>query len=129
VIVFYNFQYEFEKMQQHITKNLQRPVSFINGSGIDLTAYESEENTVTLVQYQAGSMGHNLQLANITIYFSLPLSSELYEQSKARTHRIGQSEICFYYHLIAEKSIEENILDTLKMRKDFTDELFREVDK
>lgn len=128
IIIFYNFQVEFEIMRKHITESLKRPVSYINGSGTDLTSYKDEEDTITLVQYQAGSMGHNLQLANVTIYFSMPLSSELYEQSKARTHRIGQENICFYYHLVAENSIEESILETLKMRKDFTDELFREVD-
>jgi hypothetical protein len=29
-------------------------------------------------------MGYNLQLSNIIIYFTLPLSSELFEQSKKR---------------------------------------------
>lgn len=129
IVIFYNFQFEFEQMKKLIPINFKRPISYINGSGIDLTAYERNDNAITLIQYQAGSMGHNLQLANITIYFSLPLSSELYEQSKARTHRIGQKDICFYYYLIAEKTVEENIFDTLKMRKDFTDELFMGVDK
>lgn len=30
-----------------------------------------------------------------------------------------------YYYLITENSIEENILETLEQRKDYTDELFR----
>lgn len=30
-----------------------------------------------------------------------------------------------YYYLITEDSIEEKILETLKQRKDYTDELFR----
>ena len=30
-----------------------------------------------------------------------------------------------YYYLITENSIEENIFETLKQRKDYTDELFR----
>lgn len=30
-----------------------------------------------------------------------------------------------YYYLITKDSIEENILETLKQRKDYTDELFR----
>lgn len=124
VIVFYNFKYEFEKLKSLIT----RPVSYINGDGVDLQSYNDYEDSVTLCQYQAGALGHNLQKAYLTIYFSLPLSSELYEQSKARTRRIGQDKLCLYYHLIAKNSIDEKILDTLKMRKDFTDELFRQLD-
>ena len=30
-----------------------------------------------------------------------------------------------YYYLITENSIEEKIFETLKQRKDYTDELFR----
>ena len=34
-----------------------------------------------------------------------------------------------YYYLITENSIEENIFNTLKQRKDYTDELFRKEEK
>ncbi|MGL5641387.1 MAG: hypothetical protein ACRDDM_03910, partial [Paraclostridium sp.] len=79
---------------------------------------------VTLVQYQAGAMGLNLQLSNKIIYFTLPLSSELFEQSKKRTHRIGQDRTCMYYYLIVENSIDEQIFKVLEERKDYTDKLF-----
>ena len=38
-------------------------------------------------------MGLNLQKSNKIIYFSLPLSSELFEQSKKRTHKIIKKSI------------------------------------
>ena len=34
-----------------------------------------------------------------------------------------------YYYLITENSIEDNILETLKQRKDYTDGLFRKDDE
>ena len=71
-------------------------------------------------------MGLNLQKANKIIYFTLPLSSELFEQSKKRIHRIGQSRPCFYYLLICKNSIEEKILKALNMRRDYTERLFQE---
>lgn len=37
----------------------------------------------------------------------------------------GQKNNCMYYYLITENSIEEKIFETLKQRKDYTDELFR----
>lgn len=125
IIIFYNFTEEYLRLKE-VCKELHKPVSVINGDKRNLEAYENNDDAVVLIQYQAGAMGLNLQKSNKIIYFSLPLSSELFEQSKKRTHRIGQSRACSYYYLITEKSIEEKIFDTLKMRKDFTERLFEE---
>ncbi len=123
LIVFYNFNEELEKLK-NVILNIERPISQVNGSVKDLSAYENEENSVTFVQYQAGAMGLNLQKANKVIYFTLPLMSELFEQSKKRIHRIGQTHACFYYTLTVKDSVEEQIKETLEMRKDYTDKLF-----
>lgn len=125
VIIFYNFTDEAEKIKE-ICNELDKPVDEINGDKKDLTNYENYNDAAILVQYQAGSMGLNLQKANKIIYFTPPLSSELFEQSKKRIHRIGQSKSCFYYYLICKKSIEEHIYKTLNMRKDYTQKLFEE---
>lgn len=125
VVIFYNFNEEYRQIKE-LCKKLNKPISTINGSIKDLKDFKCKHNTITLVQYQAGAMGHNLQLANKIIYYTLPLSSELFEQSKKRIHRIGQDRSCFYWYLIVEKSIEEKIFETLKLRKDFTDKLFEE---
>lgn len=125
LIIFYNFKYECEKIKE-LCKKLNKPVSIVNGETRDLINYDHLDNTVTLIQYQAGAMGLNLQKSNTIIYFSLSLSSELFEQSKKRTHRIGQKRTCLYYYLITENSIEEKILKTLEMRKDYTERLFVE---
>lgn len=125
LIVFYSFNAELDALKA-VCKECEKPVSEVNGHIKDLTAYEEESNSVTLVQYQAGSKGLNLQKCNRIIYFTLPLSSEDFEQSKKRIHRIGQEQTCFYYLMLCRGSIEERILKTLEERKDFTDELFEE---
>lgn len=127
VIVFYNFKEELEKIEDMCIR-MERPISVVNGQNKDLKAYENESNSITLIQYQAGAMGLNLQKSNKIIYFSLPLSSELFEQSKKRIHRIGQKKSCMYYYLITENTIEEKIFEVLSMRKDFTNKLFEEID-
>ena len=124
LIVFYNFNEELVRLKT-ICQLCGRPTSEINGHRKDLTMYEQESNSVTLCQYQSASKGLNLQKCNKVIYFSLPLSSEDFEQSKKRVHRIGQNKTCFYYILICRNSVEKNILHTLEERKDFTDELFK----
>lgn len=123
IIVFYNFTAEMEELRELVS---DRPISLVNGGNRDLDAYENHENSVTFVQYQAGARGLNLQKATQMVYFSLPESSDLYEQSRKRIHRIGQEKPCFYHILLCKNSIDEKILDTLRMRKDLTDELFRE---
>ena len=125
VIVFYNFTAEPVELQA-ACNDLERPYSMVNGQIKRLDEYEQLDNSVTLIQYQAGAMGLNLQKANKIIYFTLPERSELFEQSKARIHRIGQNRPCFYWILMCENSVEEDIHQTLLERKDFTDELFIE---
>lgn len=122
VIIFYNFNTELEVLRKVL---FDRPISVVNGQVKDLKAYENNDNSVTLIQYQAGAMGLNLQKANRIIYFSLPERSELFEQSKARICRIGQEKQCYYHIMMCHKSVEEKIYECLLMRKDYTDELFR----
>lgn len=126
VIVFYNFHEELEVLRG-LCEALERPVSVINGTVKDLSAYEQESDSITLVQYQAGAMGLNLQKANKVVYYTLPDGrQDLFDQSMKRVHRIGQSRTCFYYILLCRDSVEEDILKTLNIRKEYTDELFKE---
>ncbi len=126
VIVFYNFNEELTRLRK-ICESLNREVSFVNGSGRSMYAYECVENSVTFIQYQAGAMGGNFQKANKIIYYTLPLgkgSCDLWEQSKKRIHRIGQDKSCFYYYLLVKGSFEEKNFAALRKGKELTDELF-----
>lgn len=127
LIVFYNFNDELEALKK-IASKLERPISEVSGQVKDLSNYDAEDNSITFIQYQAGAMGLNLQKSNKIIYFTVTEKSELFEQSKKRIHRIGQTNNCFYYLMICKNSVEEDILQTLEMRKDYTDELFREYE-
>ena len=128
LIIFYNFTAELDAMKA-IAEELERPVSVVRGGEDDRTAYEQCSDSITFIQYQAGAMGGNFQKANKIIYFTLPLgkgSCDLWEQSKKRIHRIGQNNTCFYYYLLVKGSIEEKNLESLKVGKELTDELFKE---
>jgi SNF2 family DNA or RNA helicase len=126
VIVFYTFDAELEALRK-ICAELEKPVSEVNGHTKDLTAYEDEDDAVTLVQYQAGAHGLNLQKASRVIYFTPTIQSELFEQSKKRIHRIGQDKPCFYYLLTCQNSVEDKeIYPLLGMREELTNKLFKE---
>jgi SNF2 family DNA or RNA helicase len=126
LVLFYNFRAEFDNIKK-LCKKLKKPLSFVNGDGRDLKNYNEKSNSLTLVQYQSGAMGLNLQMSNKIIYYSLPLSGELFEQSKKRTHRVGQERTCFYYYLMTDDSIEYNIKETLEKREDYNAKLFEKV--
>lgn len=122
LIIFYNFTAEMEMLRKICG---DRPVSIVNGATKDLTAYREHSDSITLIQYQAGAHGLNLQKCRRIIYYTLPESSELFEQSRKRIHRIGQEQKCFYYIPVCRGSIEEKILQALKMRRDYADDLFK----
>lgn len=124
VIIFYNFNCELELLQQLVQK-LKRPISYVNGSVKNLNCYNNNSDSVTLVQYQSGSSGVNLQKASKMIYYSPPIKSDFFEQSKKRIHRIGQDNKCTYWKLITNNSIELNIYNTLSKKQDYNEELFR----
>ena len=126
IVIFYNFTAEYLALVQ-ITDQLGRPQSVVNGKQKQLSNYENYSNSVTFVQYQAGAMGLNLQKAHITIYFTLPFgkgSCALWEQSKKRTHRIGQGQKCLYYYPLCKGSIEEKNLINLRLGKEYNEKLF-----
>lgn len=126
MIIFYNFNAELAILKQ-LAAEQERPFSEVNGSKRDLTAYEEHSNSLTFVQYQAGATGLNLQKAYITVYFTLPFgkgSCAIWEQSKKRTHRIGQGQKCLYYYPLCKGSIEENNLINLRLGREYDEKLF-----
>lgn len=121
VVVFYNFDDELKAIYG-LASDRHRCV--INGRSHSLEMFRRHGDCVAFVQYQAGAMGLNMQEAQYTLYFSPPLASSLFEQSKKRTHRVGQDKPCTYYELVSTGTIEEDIYRTLAMRQDYTEQLF-----
>lgn len=123
IIVFYNFTSELEKIKLCLT---HRQLFIVNGDVRQQDDFKNcTEPCILAVQYQAGSTGLNLQFCDTIVYYSPPLQSNLYEQSKKRIHRIGQDKPCFYYRLITSKSIDEDIYRSLEEKQDYTEELFK----
>ena len=69
------------------------------------------------------SVGHGLNLQEggaIVVWYTLPnWSLELYQQANARLHRQGQKKPVRVYHIIAEGTIDEDVMQSLE-QKDVT---------
>lgn len=123
LVVFYNFDVELEGLTAELEKRY-RSYGVLNGKAHDLSPFFDTDDGVALIQYQSGAMGVNLQQADTCVYFSPPLASSLFEQSKKRIHRVGQDKPCTYYELVSKGTVEEKIYNTLAMRRDYTEKLF-----
>ncbi len=83
---------------------------------------EGELNTLA-VQIQAGGVGIDLTRARYCIYYSLGYSLGDYEQSLARVHRPGQTRETCYIHLLAENTIDEQVMAALEKRRNVVEQI------
>jgi SNF2 family DNA or RNA helicase len=84
----------------------------------NINAFKNSPECSVLIAHPA-SLGHGVTLtvANSIIYYSLDYSYENYYQSSKRIDRIGQKQKTFYYHLVAENSIDEILMSTINRKE------------
>lgn len=81
----------------------------------DIKAWNAGEIPV-LVAHPA-SAGHGLNLqegGHIVIWFGLTWSLELYQQANARLHRQGQEHPVIVHHIVAEDTLDEQVMKVLE---------------
>jgi hypothetical protein len=66
-----------------------------------------------LVATDAAGEGINLQRAHLMVNYDLPWNPNRIEQRFGRIHRIGQTEVCHLWNLVAEETREGDIYRTL----------------
>ena len=66
-----------------------------------------------LLATDAASEGINLQRAHLMVNYDLPWNPNRIEQRFGRIHRIGQTEVCHLWNLIAEETREGDVYFTL----------------
>ncbi|HEV2773476.1 MAG TPA: helicase-related protein, partial [Thermoleophilaceae bacterium] len=66
-----------------------------------------------LVATDAAGEGVNLQRANLLVNYDLPWNPNRIEQRFGRIHRIGQTEVCHMWNLVASGTREGQVFDRL----------------
>lgn len=124
VLIFYAFKHDLYRIQKKL--KTYHPVE-IGGSDC-IRAWNAGQIKLLLAHPASAGHGLNLQAGgNIVVWYSLPWSSELYLQANARLYRQGQTKPVIIHKLIAEGTIDEDVIKALDGKIDKQEALMQAV--
>ncbi len=82
------------------------------------TAFVQSKEVSVLVATDAAGEGINLQRAHLMVNYDLPWNPTRLEQRFGRIHRIGQTEVCHLWNLVAEETREGYVYSRLLQKVD-----------
>ena len=117
LIIFSEHRDTVAYLQKRIQSLLGRPEAVITihgGIGRERRknaemAFTQDKNVVVLVATDAAGEGINLQRAHLMINYDLPWNPNRIEQRFGRIHRIGQTEVCHLWNLVARETREGDV--------------------
>ncbi|AUM64302.1 DEAD/DEAH box helicase [Brevibacillus laterosporus] len=122
VLVFYAYKHDL----QRITKAI--PEARTLDTAEDIAAWNKGEIPVLLAHPASAGHGLNLQDGgNQIVWFGLTWSLELYQQANARLHRQGQMQKVIVHHIVAEGTMDEDVMLRLEGKADDQDALLEAV--
>ena len=129
VCVFCKYRKDLETVRQ-TSEELKLRYKEVSGSHKDLERGQYPSDCDILgVQVQSGGLGVNLVKSAYCIYYSLGQSLGQYLQCRDRLHRGGQTRQIMYIHLVAKKTIDEVIYQAIEEKKEFVDEILKQIKK
>jgi SNF2 family DNA or RNA helicase len=76
-------------------------------------SFQHDPEVQVLLATDAAGEGINLQRAHLMVNYDLPWNPNRIEQRFGRIHRIGQTEVCHLWNLLAEETREGDVYRTL----------------
>lgn len=121
LVVFTEHRDTLNYLQQRITTLMGRPESVVvihgsMGREDRMRAQESfrhDPDVQVLLATDAAGEGINLQRAHLMVNYDLPWNPNRIEQRFGRIHRIGQTEVCHLWNLVADETREGDVYRTL----------------
>jgi superfamily II DNA or RNA helicase len=121
LIVFTEHRDTLVYLQDRIQQLLGRPEAIVTIDGSTVrekrlavqARFRQDPEVVVLIATDAAGEGVNLQNANLMINYDLPWNPNRLEQRFGRIHRIGQTEVCHLWNLVAGKTREGEVYHQL----------------
>lgn len=111
-LVFYSFQHEKDRLLEALKKSRLRVRVYKNSD--DEAAWNNGEVDILLAHPMSTAYGLNLQDGgHHIIWFGPTWSLEQYQQANKRLHRQGQKHPVIIHHLIAEGTVDEDVIEAL----------------
>jgi SNF2 family DNA or RNA helicase len=120
VVVFARFRCDLDQIRS-AAEDAGRLYSEVSGTTKTLEEWQAGKTSVIGVQVQSGGAGIDLSRSAYCVYYSVGFSLGDYEQSLARLRRPGQTRCVRYYHMVATKTVDEDVYAALKERRDVID--------
>jgi len=115
VLAAYWYQHDLERIQDRLSE-LKIGCSRLDKER-NIRRWNEGEIPVGLIHPASAGHGLNLQSGgNILVWFGLTWSLELYQQTVARLWRQGQKETVSVIHILAAKTIDEQIMHALETK-------------
>lgn len=128
VVVFYVFVHDLhsiiracDRAADEVDERLSRTVFELNGQINNLEEWKACTGGVLAVQIQAGAEGVDMSCSHLCVYYSLPHSLSVFNQSQARLYRPGQHNRVLFNYLLAENTIDMVMFDALSNKQDLLD--------
>ena len=122
LVVFCVFRHDLEAISW-VAGKAGREYFELSGSQNTVDGWRDSEGGVIGVQIQAGAEGVDMTCASHAVYYSLPHSLALYDQSRARLYRPGQTRPVSFMHLVAEGTVDEAMYVSLMRKRDVIDSI------
>lgn len=123
LIVFYNFNYELDKLRTLADICSDYDIAEWNGQRHE--EVPKSDKWVYLVQYTAGAEGWNCIETNATIFYSLNYSYKINHQAKGRIDRLNTKYTDLYYYILRSTSMIDNaIMKSITLKKNFNESQF-----
>ncbi len=121
LVIFTEHRDTLNYLEQRISTLLGRPEAVVcihGGMGREermkaQEAFRHDPTAKVLVATDAAGEGINLQRAHLMVNYDLPWNPSRIEQRFGRIHRIGQTEVCHLWNLVAEETREGEVYRTL----------------
>jgi len=126
IVVFCRFHHDLDAVHT-VASALGRQSLELSGRRNELASWQSGTAPILAVQVQSGGVGINLVRARYCVFYSLGFSLGEYLQARKRTHRPGQLHSVTYFHLIATKTVDEDVYKALEARQDVVETILKQV--